>query len=227
MEAALRAIEAREAEADEVRRQVELALEQARYEVIRAHRQYDAVDPDNRLVAAELERRWNDTLLAVRQLEDRLVVMDTRRAPPMTPEERARLMTLGSDLERAWHHPGATPETRKRILRTVLAEIVARVEGDEITLVLHWQGGDHTRLTVPKNRPGRHRWTTEASTEQLIRELSNFAARPGDRLDPEPCRQAHRPRQHLDRSAGFAPSGATTELLYAGTVNGPSVVNSL
>ena len=133
----------------------------------------------NRLVAAELERRWNDTLLAVRQLEDRLVAMDTRRAPPMTPEERARLMTLGSDLERAWHHPGATPETRKRILRTVLAEIVARVEGDEITLVLHWQGGDHTRLTVQKNRPGRHRWTTEASTEQLIRELS--------RLMPDPA----------------------------------------
>ena len=179
IEAALRAIEAREAEADEVRRQVELALEQARYEVIRAHRQYDAVDPDNRLVAAELERRWNDTLLAVRQLEDRLAAMDTRRAPPMAPEERARLMTLGSDLERAWHHPGATPETRKRILRTVLAEIVARVEGDEITLVLHWQGGDHTRLTVQKNRPGRHRWTTEASTEQLIRELS--------RLMPDPA----------------------------------------
>jgi hypothetical protein len=97
----------------------------------------------------------------------------------MTLEERARLMTLGRDLDRAWHHPGATPETRKRILRTVLAEIVARVEGDEITLVLHWQGGDHTRSTVQKNRPGRHRWTTEASTEQLIRELS--------RLMPDPA----------------------------------------
>jgi len=68
VEAALGAIEARESTIHDVRRQVELALEQARYESNRAQRQYDAVDPENRIVAAELERLWNERLVVVRQL---------------------------------------------------------------------------------------------------------------------------------------------------------------
>jgi hypothetical protein len=57
-------------------------------------------------------------------------------------------LTLGADLERAWNHPAATAETRKRILRTVLVEIIARVDGNEIQLVLRWQGDDHSELKV-------------------------------------------------------------------------------
>ena len=67
IEAALEAVEARKTEAAEKRGQLELALKQARYEAALARRQYDAVDPDNRLVASELERRWNEKLIAVRQ----------------------------------------------------------------------------------------------------------------------------------------------------------------
>ncbi|MBF0394804.1 MAG: recombinase family protein [Alphaproteobacteria bacterium] len=174
VDAAIRAIEAQDIKADQTRRQVELALEQARYEAARARRQYDAVDPDNRLVAGELERRWNETLLAVRSIEERQETTTAKRAPPLSDGERARLMALGADLERAWHHPAATPETRKRILRTVLSEIIARVEGEEIILVLHWQGGDHTRLCVRKNKSGGHRWTTDASTEQMIHALARL-----------------------------------------------------
>src|SRR4029077_8066984 len=69
IEAAIDAMEAHQVEQSEKRRQVALALEQARYEVARARRQYDAVDPDNRLVAAELEPRWKQRLLAVRSEE--------------------------------------------------------------------------------------------------------------------------------------------------------------
>jgi hypothetical protein len=57
-------------------------------------------------------------------------------------EERTRLLTLGSDLERAWNHPAATAEARKGILRTVITEIVGRLGGNKIHLVLHRQGGD-------------------------------------------------------------------------------------
>jgi len=174
IEAALQAVETRRSDAEQVRRQVELALEQARYESVRARRQYDAVDPDNRLVASELERRWNEALLAVRRLEERLEEMTNQKQSPMTDNERSRLLALGADLEQAWHHPAAAPETRKRILRAVLSEIIVKVEGDEIKLMLHWQGGDHTQLTVPKNKAGIHRWTTEASTEQMIRELARL-----------------------------------------------------
>jgi hypothetical protein len=101
VEAALSAIEARESKTDDVRRQVELALEQAGYESNRAQRQYHAVDPENRIVAAELERLWNERLLVVRQLETKLQEVDTQRLPPLSHEERAQLLTLGSDLDRA------------------------------------------------------------------------------------------------------------------------------
>jgi len=174
IDAAIRAIEAQDVEADQARQQVELALEQARYEAGRARRQYDAVDPDNRLVAGELERRWNDSLLAVRQLEDKLATMSSRQAPSMSDAERSRIMALGIDLERAWNHPAATPETRKRILRTVLTEIVARVEDGQVHLLLHWQGGDHTTVSFRKNTSGKHRWTTDASTGDIIRELARL-----------------------------------------------------
>jgi DNA invertase Pin-like site-specific DNA recombinase len=169
IEAAMRAITDREQQAGDKQRQVELALEQARYEAARAHRQYDAVDPDNRLVAAELERRWNAALANVRALEDELEALVRQQPAALSAEERQRLLRMGGDLEEAWYHPEATAVTRKRIIRVVLREVVARVEGDQIQLLLHWQGGDHTRLTVRKNRRGQTRWTVETETVDLIR----------------------------------------------------------
>jgi excisionase family DNA binding protein len=79
-----------------------------------------------------------------------------------------------ADVPRLWNHPAASAETRKRILRTILKEIIVTVEPDRLRLMLHWQGGDHTRLEVVKNRPGQHRWKTETATEQLIRELARI-----------------------------------------------------
>jgi hypothetical protein len=77
---------------------------------------------------------WNERLLIVRELETKLQEVYTQRLPPLSEEERAQLLVLGSDLERAWNHPAATAETRKRILRTVITEIVARIEGNEVHL---------------------------------------------------------------------------------------------
>jgi hypothetical protein len=74
----------------------------------------------------------------------------------LNAQERQRLLQMGADLEAAWHHPAATAATRKRIIGAVLREVVARVEDDKIQLLLHWQGGDHTHLTVRKNRRGQN-----------------------------------------------------------------------
>ena len=169
VEAAVRAITDCEHQCGEKQRQLELALEQARYEAVRARRQYDAVDPDNRLVAGELERRWNVALAAVDKLEKELEALIRQRPVALGAEERQRLLQMGADLEAAWHHPAATAVTRKRIIRTVLHEVVARVEDDLIHLLLHWQGGGHTRITVRKNRRGQTRWAVEPETTALIR----------------------------------------------------------
>ncbi len=169
VEAAVHAITECEHQSGEKQRQFELALEQARYEAARARRQYDTVDPDNRLVAGELERRWNTALAAVRALEEELEALLRQRPAALSAEERQRLLQMGADLEAAWHHPAANAVTRKRIIRVVLREVVARVEDDQIQLLLHWQGGDHTRLTVRKNRRGQTRWSVEPETMELIR----------------------------------------------------------
>jgi DNA invertase Pin-like site-specific DNA recombinase len=112
-EAALAVIEARDQQRSEKKDQLELALRQARYEAARAQRQYDAADPENRLVAGELERRWNERLVAVHELESEIDRLDADKAPVLTEVDRERLMALGQDLTRAWESPGATPETRK------------------------------------------------------------------------------------------------------------------
>ena len=172
VEAALAAMEARGRENQEKRRQVELALEQARYETARARRQYDAVDPDNRLVAGELERRWNERLLVVRALEDERDALAAVQDASLSEEDRQRLLALGSDLERAWNSAGATPATRKRIIRTLINEIVVCISDQTLDLVVHWNGGDHTALKVKKNRIGQHRWSAAADVVDLVRSLA-------------------------------------------------------
>jgi hypothetical protein len=102
-------------------------------------------------------------------LEEELASLVRQRPAAMSAEERLRLLQLGTDLGAAWHHPAATAVTRKRIIRAVLHEVVARVDGAQIQLLLHCQGGDHTRLAVRKNRRGQTRWPVEPETVDLIR----------------------------------------------------------
>jgi excisionase family DNA binding protein len=75
-------------------------------------------------------------------------------------------------LRQAWESSGTTPETRKKIIRTVVEEIIVDIVGDTLELVIHWQGGDHTRLVVKRNRAGQTRWTTDAEVVDLVRALA-------------------------------------------------------
>ena len=176
IDAAVKAINAQTHETSAAQRQLELSLQQARYEAAHARRQYDAVDPANRLVAGELERRWNEALQAVHRLEGEIAAIVAAKPPPLGERERQQMMQLGADLELAWSHPAATAATRKRILRTALNEIVVRKEGAVIDMILHWQGGDHTALQVKLrlNAAGRHHWPPPGDTIALVRELARL-----------------------------------------------------
>ena len=162
IEAALQLIADHERAGAERLRQSELALQQARYEETYARRQYDAIDPDNRLVAGELERRWNERLAAVARLEEQIENLRREQPRVLHDDERKMLLALADDLPRVWNHPAASTQIRKRILRTVLKEIVVTIEGDRLCLMVHWQGGDHTRLEVVKNRIGQNRFTHQS-----------------------------------------------------------------
>ncbi len=173
IEAALAAMEAQENQQHDKHQQVENAIQQVQYEAARARRQYDAVDPDNRLVAGELERRWNEKLVQLRDLEiQRASLNQNKQSPALSAEDRARLMVLGKDLSKAWNSPGATIETRKKIIRLLIKEIIVDVADDKLALVIHWQGGDHTEMTVKKNKVGQTRWMVEANVVDLVRVLA-------------------------------------------------------
>lgn len=174
----MQAIESLQGARDERVHHKDLALQQARYEVVHAQRQYDAVDPSNRLVAAELERRWNEALKLQSQIEEELAALRRQQSDPLSDATREELLALDHNVRGLWDHPKSPPEFKKRILRTVLKEIIASSAGDAVHLVLHWEGGDHTELTLQKTRSGQHRYVTDTGTIELIRSLA--------RIQPDP-----------------------------------------
>jgi excisionase family DNA binding protein len=173
-EAAIEAIESLQGASDERIRQKALALEHARYEVIRARRQYDAVDPANRLVAAELERRWNQALTTEAQIEAELATLQQGRERPLTDAQKREHLAFAQDLPALWSDPCSSPEHKKRLLRIALKEIIVTSEGEAIRLVLPWEGGDHTQVEFPKTRIGRHRYVTEDDLVEIVRMLARI-----------------------------------------------------
>ena len=175
LQAALDAIERARHEDETKRHAVELALEKARYEARRAQRQFDATDPENRLVAGELERRWNHALEQVSDLESR-VLAQRAQSEPLSNGEKERLLALGGDLRLLWQQAAAPVVLKKRILRTVLEEVVVNNTDDppQHVLHLHWKGGVHTELRVVRNRIGQHRRVADDTAVELIAELSKI-----------------------------------------------------
>ena len=174
IEAAIEAIDALWGANDDRIQQKVLALEHARYEVTHARRQYDAVDPTNRLVAAELERRWNQALATEAQLEAELATLQQCHERPLSETQKRELLELARDLPRLWDDPRSSPEYKKRLLRIALKEIIATCEGETIRLVLHWQGGDHTQVEFQKIRTGEHRYVTDKDLVEIIRVLARI-----------------------------------------------------
>jgi hypothetical protein len=155
------------------RSDAELALERVRFEAEYARRQYDAVDPANRLVAAELEARWNAALTKVSEAEDQLRAQQQSQRS-LSEEEQNRLFEIGSNLNAVWNDESAPIEIKKRIIRTVINEIVVDVNHDNATIEMrvHWAGGVHTELKVRKNKIGRNANATDQDVVRLVRELA-------------------------------------------------------
>jgi len=130
-------------------------LEAARYAVQRAQRQYDAADPENRLVADELEGRWNTALERLRALELRVAQHRSRnpQPPAATIDEFSE---LADDLETVWNDPNSDARLKKRIVRALIREVVVDIDNaaGEVVLVIHWQGGAHTELRVARRKRG-------------------------------------------------------------------------
>jgi excisionase family DNA binding protein len=134
---------------------------------------YEAVDPDNRLVAAELEARWNDALQKARVLTEKLEAMD-RSLPAIPIPDRAMLLSLAQDLPTVWHAPATDMRLKQRIVRILIQEIVADVEEAHriIVLVIHWTGGRHSELRVKANEKGHHGRCTSLEALGVVRQMA-------------------------------------------------------
>ena len=170
IEAALEAERVQVESQVERQRIVELDLQQARYEASLAERRYAACDPDNRLIAAQLEKSWETALRRVEACEARL---DAMRAPD--PAVAAPDFTgLADDLAAAWNAPGVTMRARQRLLRALITDIIADVDEAvrEVILTIHWRGGQHSQLRVRKPKSGEHGCRTPEEALAVMRSMA-------------------------------------------------------
>jgi hypothetical protein len=177
MEASLEAIE-KLTGSDEARRGAfERQIQELEYEAQRAFEQYDEVDPRNRLVAAELERRWNERLAEVQAAQSALAEVEAE-VRPLSAEDRERILALGERFADVWRSESCPTELKKKIVRTVVEEVIVDLEEstDQLHFVIHWKGGTHTRFEMPKPRSGAgHRTSLEA-----LEIIEGMALRYGD-----------------------------------------------
>jgi DNA invertase Pin-like site-specific DNA recombinase len=173
VDAAMRAAAEDVRQRDDLFESVSLERQEARYAAERARRQFDAVDPENRLVADELETRWNLALQKVRDLDDRVERLRASH-PPAEAAANEPLTDLERDLNRAWNDPATDVRLKKRIVRTVIEEIVADIDtsAHQLEIVIHWKGGAHTALRLARRRSGQSRAHTPSSTLEAIRSLA-------------------------------------------------------
>jgi len=164
---------------DQVRDAFLRDLEAARYAADRAFRQYDAADPENRLVTLELEARWNKALTHVGEIEGKIAGHEAA-TPELSPLSISDMAVIAENLRTVWSAPTTDARLKKRIVRTVIQEVIADIDDmtSEIVLVIHWVGGVHTELRLPK----RHRGQRNAAPDDIIEAVRQLALIANDDL---------------------------------------------
>jgi lambda repressor-like predicted transcriptional regulator len=152
------------------RRIAELELQQAQYDASLAERRYAACDPDNRLIAAQLEKAWETALQRVERCRERL----DRRQGPEADDAHHDFTGLADNLLAAWKAPRTTMRTRQRLVRALITEIIVDIDeaAGEIVLVIHWKGGQHSELRIRKPRTGEHGCGTPEQALAIMRSMA-------------------------------------------------------
>jgi len=182
-------------------------LERATYNAERAGRQYDAVDPHNRLVARELESRWEEALRAQRELQERYDRLQVEQPRRLTGDERAAIEALAGALPALWAEPGTLAADRQAVVRFLVERVVVHVEGqtEVVAVAIHWAGGfvSHHEIRRPVGRYDRLR-DYERLKDRLaeLRCQGKTSQEVADRLNAEgfrPARPGHAFNEKLVR----------------------------
>jgi DNA invertase Pin-like site-specific DNA recombinase len=161
MRASLEAVNRLKMEKDEQCRALRLHLRQMDYEAKRAFEQYNEVDPRNRLVASELERRWNEKLEKVESLKTALAERE-REAGELSEEDEEAILELGERFGEVWESELCPAAVRKKIIRTVVEQVTVDLDEERnvLSFIIHWKGGCHSRFEMAKPAPGVGRKTS-------------------------------------------------------------------
>jgi hypothetical protein len=157
---------------DDLRQALNRELEEARYKATLAARRYDLVDPAKRHVVRALEARWNSALERVAHLEQRIARVDADAA--LRPKiDRAALMRLAHDLPAAWNAASTDMRTKQRLTHLMIQEVVIDLDdgSNEAVVTVHWVGGRHTELRVPRVKTGRYPAERSPSPVEVMRRL--------------------------------------------------------
>jgi DNA invertase Pin-like site-specific DNA recombinase len=181
----------------------ELAVERARYEAGRAQRQYDTVEPENRLVARTLERAWEDKLAAIRKAENDLRAQQARKPVALTGQELAWISSAGADIKAVFWAPATTTPERKQLIRAVIGEVVLTIHDRQrvADLRIIWQGGAVTERADPVQaaQAHRHRADLDQGPGQDTAHLPRHPRLPAGTRNCQ-CRRAGCPRGYHRRS---------------------------
>lgn len=151
LEMALAALEELEKREEASCRQWRMRIERAEYEAQLAEKRYTEVDPSNRLVAATLEQRWNDTLVALEEVKEEFSQFKAKEHHTATAEQRQQILALARDFPRLWNSPDTKAKDKKRMLRLLIKDITVEKIGSppkQVALHVRWQGGLSEDLCV-------------------------------------------------------------------------------
>jgi DNA invertase Pin-like site-specific DNA recombinase len=168
---ALQALDQLEQERVEARRQRQMQLQHAEYEVELARRRYEQTDPANRLVAAELEARWEETLRRREQLRREGEELDRQGGTPLGAAERRRIREMARDLSQVWHADTTAMEERKTLLRFLVHRVYLDgvTEAARIGIEVEWHTGARTQVSIDRPLVGAHApKTPEAAVERIL-----------------------------------------------------------
>jgi excisionase family DNA binding protein len=148
----------------------DLEMQQARYEAGLAERRYAACDPDNRLIASQLEKSWENALRRIRDLENQ----QPWESPLDIKVEPDAFINLSENLSAAWSAPTVTTRARQQLLRALVTDIIADVDDEarDVILTIHWRGGQHSELRVRKPRTGEHGCATSEDALAVMRSMA-------------------------------------------------------
>jgi len=173
IEAAFEAQRMYQKQQDDRRQILDLELQQARYEAGLAERRYAACDPDNRLIAAQLEKNWEIALRRVQDIEARQP-KESANNEATVEVDPAAFANMAENLSAAWHSPDVTMRARQKLLRALIAEIIVDVDDAvrDVVLTIHWRGGQHSELRVRKPKSGEHGCVTTDDALAVMRSMA-------------------------------------------------------